>query len=59
MYIWVVHGGHLEGWFLHTHTWMDASNLWGGIIGANPRTREALAFMSTGVSGQVAARQNE
>lgn len=50
MYIWVVHGGHLEGWFLHTHTWMDASNLWGGIIGANPRTREALAFMSTGTS---------
>ena len=47
------HGDPLEGWFLHTHGWMLASNMWVGIIGARPRMREVLAFMSTGTSYSI------
>ena len=49
MHILVGHGDLLEGWFLHSLTWISASDLKVGIIGARLRMKELLAFMSTGI----------
>lgn len=48
MHILDDHGDLLEGWFLHTRTWMHVSEIMVGIIGESLRTRGVLAFMSTG-----------
>ncbi|KAM7466068.1 hypothetical protein LguiB_013630 [Lonicera macranthoides] len=40
------HGDLLEGWFLHTHGWMHASNTMVGITRAKPRMSQMLAFTS-------------
>lgn len=50
MHILDVHGDLLEGWSLHILTSMHVSNKKAGIIGANLRMREVLAFMSIGIS---------
>lgn len=49
IHIWVGHGDPLEGWSLHTLGWMHALSLMGGITGTNLKTKEVLAFMSSGI----------
>lgn len=49
MHILDVHGDPLEGWSLHIRIWINVSKMWAGITGAKLKTREALAFMSTGI----------
>lgn len=47
------HGDHLGGWSLHTLTWMRVLEMSVGITGATQRTREVLAFMSTGTASDI------
>ena len=43
------HGDLSGGWFLLTRTWIHVSNTMVAIIGAKPKMKEVLAFMSTGI----------
>lgn len=42
------HGDLLGELSLHTHTWMPALDMLGGITGARLKMKEVLAFTSTG-----------